>query len=477
MGSHYSAEGSIGAPITLRNEEHLKSTVGSIDATRNVKTMTTTFEATVELRHGDPSLSRDAVIVAAWVSLVGSVHAWGRWLLDSGHDLKLLAPPLFGHIALRAGPGLLLAAAWGATSIFLLPGLARRAPWRFLIVAVPACAIGWAIALALNPVGAEALTSPLLGARDYLAAVPAVGSPIAFLAHFNDRIATFPLHVQGHPPGAVMLFWALGRIGLGSPTAIAGLSIVSGCSASAAALVAAKSVAGERVARRCAPFLALLPAVLWIATSIDALFLGISAWSVTFIVLSVNRSGWRSALLAALGGLCFGTALLFTYGAAPLCLIPALVATRCRRMRPLAIAAGATLLVLAAPAAAGFWWLDGLHATEARYRAGVSQNRPYGYFLVSNLAAFSLALGPAVLVGLARLRDMRLWLLVGAGLAVVALADLSGLSKGEVERIWLPFTVWVALAASALPQRFVRGWLTGQVALGMLITLLVRSPW
>ena len=77
-------------------------------------------------------------------------------------------------------------------------------------------------------------------------------------------------------------------------------------------------------------------------------------------------------------------------------------------------------------------------------------DRPYWAFLFINLAAWSLALGPATFIGLARLRDRGLGLLVGGGIAAVALADLSGLSSGEVERIWLPFTLWVLPAAASL---------------------------
>ncbi len=65
-----------------------------------------------------------------------------------------------------------------------------------------------------------------------------------------------------------------------------------------------------------------------------------------------------------------------------------------------------------------------------------------------------------------RLRDPRLWLLVGGGLAAIALADLSGMSKGEVERIWLPFVPWIAVATVVFRGREARGWLGAQVASG-----------
>jgi hypothetical protein len=131
--------------------------------------------------------------------------------------------------------------------------------------------------------------------------------------------------------------------------------------------------------------------------------------------------------------------------------------------------------VFAAFLAAGFNWLEGLDATRELYSAGVASRRPYGDFLVIDLAAFALAVGPAAAAGLGRLRDQRVWLLAGAALVALAVADLSGMSRGETERIWLPFAPWMLIAAAAL--RGARGWLTAQVALGLMLQAGVRSPW
>ena len=57
---------------------------------------------------------------------------------------------------------------------------------------------------------------------------------------------------------------------------------------SAAALVGAKEVAGEAIARRAAPFLALTPAAIW-WTSGDAFFAGVSATAVTLVILATGR--------------------------------------------------------------------------------------------------------------------------------------------------------------------------------------------
>ena len=113
-------------------------------------------------------------------------------------------------------------------------------------------------------------------------------------------------------------------------------------------------------------------------------------------------------------------------------------------------AAGAAL-VLAGAALAGFWWVDGLRATVHEYHV-LDLERPYAYFLLANVAAFALQVGPASAVALARLRDRAVWLLVGGGLAAAIVANLSGLSEGEVERIWLPFGLLVLVAGGALGQ-------------------------
>ena len=82
----------------------------------------------------------------------------------------------------------------------------------------------------------------------------------------------------------------------------------------------------------------------------------------------------------------------------------------------------------------------------------MSRRRPYADFLLISLAAFALAAGPAVAAGLARLRDRGVWLLAGGALVALAAADLSGMSKGETERIWLHLVPWLLVATVALAR-------------------------
>jgi hypothetical protein len=136
------------------------------------------------------------------------------------------------------------------------------------------------------------------------------------------------------------------------------------------------------------------------------------------------------------------------------------------------------LAVVLAFAAAGFWWLDGLFTTVERVHAGAaSHDRPLAYFLVANLAAAAIAVGPAAVGGLACLRGRRLAVLPLAGLAAILLADVSVLSRGEVERIWLPFYPWVAVACAALPALTHRRWLAVQAGIALAVQCFVLTGW
>jgi methylthioxylose transferase len=68
-------------------------------------------------------------------------------------------------------------------------------------------------------------------------------------------------------------------------------------------------------------------------------------------------------------------------------------------------------------------------------------------------------------------------LLALAAAVVILLADLSGLSKAETERIWLPFTVWLLPAVSLLPPGSRRGWLTVQAVTALAVNHLVLTFW
>ncbi|WP_447005535.1 hypothetical protein ACRAKI_03100 [Saccharothrix isguenensis] len=126
--------------------------------------------------------------------------------------------------------------------------------------------------------------------------------------------------------------------------------------------------------------------------------------------------------------------------------------------------------VVAVFAVLGFWWLDGYHLVVERYYQGIASSRSYGYWVWANLAAAVLACGFAPFA--ARWRGPALTLAAAAAVAILV-ADVSGLSKAEVERIWLPFTVWLVVL---VPDRR-RPWPAAQAVTALAVNHLLLTNW
>jgi hypothetical protein len=421
----------------------------------------------------------EVLALGAWLAALVVSYLWLVELQGPGADLSVNAPPLAGGIyELTVSPLVTVPVALAAAVVWLGPRLAATMPWRSLLLLAGLVALAWPLALNLAD-GDGSIGKPLDHMNEYLTAVPQVGSPGEFLSTFDERIDDYSVHVRGHPPGTVVALWGLEQIGLGGSTAAGLLILLVASSTVPAVMIAARAVAGPELARRAAPFLVMAPAAIWIATTADALYMGVGAWAITATLLSILSDGWRSALLAIAGGLLFGVCLMFSYGLVLLGAIPFLLAVRERRVAPLAIALAAIAAVLAVPLAAGFNWVDGFFLIREEYVQSVARLRPYELFVIANLAVFGLAIGPATLTGLVRSRRREAWLLVGGGLLMVAAADLSGMSKAEVERIWLPFVPWVMLATAALWARLgeLRVLLAAQAALAIGIEVSTELIW
>jgi hypothetical protein len=452
--------------------------------------------------------------LALWAGFVVVGVAWGTlWVAGAGVALR--AAPLMGRWDVHAGWGLAPAVAIGAVVVGWGPRLASRLAWPAVPWMAGLATTLWATALSASD-GWARLTAPLTTRHEYEPLAAQIDDLGAFLDSYVVRLGDRPIHVQGHPPGPVVVAWALDRIGLGGAGWLAAVAIAAWGAAVAAALVAARAVAGEERARRAAPALAVVPAAVWAATSLDALFAGLVAGAIALAALAASRG---SPPLAVAAGGAGAIALLSTYGAVPLLLVAlAVVVAVADRPQALVVAmacAAASVVVLAG--SVGFWWPEGLAATGRAYWSGIAAERPGLYLtLVGNPAALALAVGPAVAVGLAGLGPLgpvgpigpigprsragdapgtlarlggrgplavavrrrlatvpRSWLLPGGALVAVCLADVSQMARGEVERIWLPFVPWLALAAPGD-----RRWLlAAQVGVALLLESVLVSPW
>lgn len=434
----------------------------------------------------EPDRSRPAGLAAVfgWAALIAAVFLWGHLLRRLGQMPDDKLPPL--HAAARLLTWELLPAAGvaaGAVAVF--PMLVHRLRWRALLVAAWSAAALWAVALAAAD-GGTGFTRPLTAPGEYFAGLAAVRpDPGHWLRTFTEALNTYPTHVAGHPPLPMTLLWALDRVGLAGPGWAAAVIIAAGSSAVVAIAITVKTLAGTAAARRALPFLALAPFAVWLATSMDALFLGVGAWAVALLALAAGPSSAGRAAGAFCSGLLLGALPYLSYGLLPLFAVPAAVLAVTRPRWPVVavLLAGMTVVPILFTVA-GFWWPDGVAATHDAYLVtGGSHRRSYLYFLVGNLAVLGLMTGPAVasafphlMRGVRRRCRSGLAVLAGAALTGAVALDLSGVTKGEVERIWLPYAGWV-LAVAALHRPPARRWLAAQALLGLALQGLTLSNW
>ncbi|MGW2917650.1 hypothetical protein ACWDBF_07270 [Streptomyces angustmyceticus] len=454
---------------------------------------------------------RDLAAVVACALLVVAAALVGTAIEHANGSLHVNWPPLYASWFPHLGPGTPAALAVAVVVIVHGPSLAARLPWRRLVLTGWAAALLWTGSLALIDGWRTGIAERLTTAYEYLTVIHRFDDAGAALRDFTHHILNnapdhWPAHVAGHPPAAVLTFVGLDRIGLGGGGWAGVWCITAGTSAVAAALLALRALTDEATARRAAPFLVLTPAAVWVGTSADGYFAAVAAWSLALLALAATRparprSPRAGALLRAAAalasGLLFGLTCYLSYGLTLIALIGAAILLLTRTMRPLPLLAAGALAVAAAFTLAGFSWWEGYRLLVERYYQGAAAVRPYAYWVWGNLACTVLIAGPAVVAGLRRtlaaapaalhaLRPSagppsapaaRLAVLVSAVLLAVLVADLSGMSKAETERIWLPFAVWLPAACALLPAHRHRRWLATQAALALLLNHLLYTGW
>ncbi len=393
--------------------------------------------------------------------------------------VKLGAGPLVGSWDLRLSPMLIPAVLIAAGAAVALPHLARRiSPWRALAL-TGLIAAAFAFALAASD-GWSGILGPVTHPTEYWAGVAEARPASHYVRTYIERQKFYSVHVRGHPPGFMLVLLFLRWVGLVSAW-FAGLLSFLGVMLSVVSVgFTVKRVAGTATLERALPFLALAPYAVWQGTSADALFSGAAAAGIALLAVAMTTTR-RSAefVSAAAGGLVLGACCFLTFGAPTLIPLVLALAWRTRRIRwiPPALAGVAAIVILFAWF--DYWWLDGLNNTRMFYAAGTAQFRPALYFFFANLAALAIAIGPAALAGLTRLRRSGAAVVVVGALACVLLADASGLSKGETERIWLLYMPWISVAAAGLATsvRRQQWWLGGQALAAIALQIALVSKW
>lgn len=355
------------------------------------------------------------------------------------------AAPIFGWWNAHVGPGTIPAVLIAVAAVLWGPTLAQRLPWRWLPWTAWAVSCGWAFSLAMVDGWDRGFAGRLTARHEYLRQVPTVTDIPAAVRGFTGRILDYQpdswiTHVSGHPPGALLTFVWLDRIGLGGGAWAGLLCLVVGSSIAAALVVVVRALADEEAARVAAPFAAVAPTAIWIAVSADGYFAGVAAWGITLLVLAVTGSARVPVLAAASAGLLLGWGIFLNYGLV-LMALPALavllsassVRAALTSLVPAVIAALAAVGVFVA---AGFWWFDGYLLVQERYWQGIASERPFQYWGWANLASVVCAIGLGTVAGIGRVFDIAavrrrsgLHLLVLGALLAITFADLSRLSK------------------------------------------------
>ncbi|MGW2239150.1 hypothetical protein [Streptomyces sp. NPDC001759] len=427
-------------------------------------------------------LRRDLYAVGAAALLVLAAATIGTAIEHRDGSLRVGRPPLLATWDPHGGPGTPAAIAVAVAAVAYGPSLAARLPWRPLLLAVWGASMAWTWSLALVDGWYRGVAEQLTTRNEYLRVVDRFHDIPRALRDFDRHIlidapANWPAHVAGHPPGATLTFVLLDHAGLRGGGWAGAFVITIGTTAAVAVLIAVRALADEQRARRAAPFLVLTPGAVWVGTSADGYFTAVAAWAVAFLALAVT--GRRPAAAGFVSGLLLGLTAYLSYGLTLFALIAAAVLLLGpHRTRPLPFLLAGLAVVPAVFTALGFDWWEAYRLLVTRYHQGAGGVRPYGYWVWANLACTVFIVGPATVAGLRRTRVSRadaLGTLVAAALLALLVADVSGMSKAETERIWLPFAVWLLPACAALTRP--RVWLAAQAVLALLVNHLLLTGW
>lgn len=441
---------------------------------------------------------RRLVAVAPWIGLGVALALIALAMIVPpllGQSVHIRSfPPLHAEWMPRLGPGsvpaLLLAVAasvWGV-------GLARQLRWGALLVVVYVAAVAWMVSLATVD-GWAGIGSILEHPYEYLGTAREVTDFGATLREYVARIPldspdNWPVHIAGHPPGALLFFVVLVRIGLGSGLAAGFVVLGIAATAPVAVLTLMRRLGAADAARRAAPFLAMGPAAIWFAVSADGMFAAVAAWGLCALGFAATTRGIGAKVAwSILAGLLLGYCVMLSYGLPILGILALAVLALGRDWRPLPIAAAAALAVVLAFAAFGFLWWEAFPVLVERYWDGVASRRQFTYWVWGNLAALAISAGPLVGASVAtagaratgwrsEARPERIVIVLAlAAAATVVAADLSQMSKAEVERIWLPFVPWLLVGTALLGERWRHAGFAGQLAFALVVQHLLVTSW
>lgn len=409
------------------------------------------------------------------------------WDVDARAD-QLGVPPTHGFFEAKVAPSSVLAVLIALAGVRWGESVARRLSWRGLMLTSYVVGLGWLLSLALVD-GESGLTRVMTNKDEYMVSARQITDVSAMLHEYVDRIPyshpdNWVIHLAGHPPGAVLFHIGLIRTGLGGDLAAALVIVAIAATIPLATMFTARLLGAEPLARLAAPFLVLTPSAVFLAVSGDALFAAYAAWGLAALAAAATAAGRRGLVgWGVVAGLLLGWCVMSSYGLPLLGILCLAVLWLARSWWPLPIAAVSALAVVLAFAALGFAWWEAYPVLVDRYWDGIAATRPASYWTWGNIGALLVSGGPLLGAGLAVAARRHTGpartaaVLAGAAALTIALADLSQMSKAEVERIWLPFVPWLTLSLALLPGGWRRWGLGLQVLTALVVQHLLYTSW
>ena len=427
-----------------------------------------------------------AIVLLAAAMIIPAVTGWNVRVRSF--------PPLHAEWMPRLGFGTIPVVVLGVLAVRFGAAAASYLRWNLLLAASFVASALWLASLALvdGPAGIGVI---LDHHYEYLRTARSVTDFSATLNEYVSRIPldsvnNWPVHIAGHPPGALLFFVVLVQLGLGSGLAAGIVVLLFAATVPAAVLITLRRLGAEGPARVVAPFLVFGPSAIWMAVSGDGMFAAFAAWGLCLLAVAATSQRRRSVALWGLAaGLVLGYCVMLSYGLPLLGILACTILAVARNWRPIGWAIGAAVAVVLAFAVAGFAWWEGYPVLVQRYWDGIATRRPLGYWIWGNFAALLFSAGPivgaAIAATIARSRstlkstsELRIVVALAlAALATVVVADLSGMSKAEVERIWLPFVPWLLVATAILPASWRTGALAGQIAFAVVVQHVLFTGW
>lgn len=361
---------------------------------------------------------------------------FATWAPDLS-DASLLWLPLFVLALVLALP---LSRGVGSPLVFVIAVTGTGLLARLTLAASRDGVDGWYGMFGLDP---EA-------ANEYLPALPALDLGLGtFLDRFAELSPSLPIHPSAHPPGTLLL---LDGLGIETAEGMAALVVVVGMLAVPLTYLLARRLDYEEGrARAAALLLAFSPAaMIYGVSSADALFMTLGLLAAVGLVAGGAGSRAWGALALAIASF-FSWALL-AIGAFATLLVAQREGLGRAALLAAAIAAALVAFYLGLYAASGYDPLGVLAAASEAYELGISNARPWTYWVFGSPVAFGVALGLPIAWYAARALGTGNEVAV-ALVAIVAVAALLGFSKAETERIWLFMAPLACLAAAAIVPR------------------------